>query len=74
MIVDMKTAKDHEKVKEELKALAKNYTQKHMNACEDWREGKPVRIWRAENGVVCIEYESGKWWNYKQTASGLEWW
>lgn len=49
----------------------------HMKAFEKWEEGRPVEYWE-EDGVLCIRYESGKWWHYKINMSMgeayVEWW
>lgn len=33
----------------------------------------PVKCWKGEFGAMWIEYESGNCWQYRETASGLEW-
>ena len=48
----------------------------HRNAVEEWAEGDPVKMWlegkdRGEKSVVCIAYESGRWWHYKKADNGL---
>lgn len=56
-------------------AAVKQAYQKHKHCCENWREGKPKKVWRDEDGCLCIQYESGKWWHYRQRDDGnLEWW
>ena len=60
-IVDVKLAAECEKV--------------HRQAMEYWREGSPVKIWKDRNEVLCIKYESGRWWHYRKAESGkIEWW
>ena len=46
----------------------------HYRACEQWTHGEPTELWRDESGVLCVRYEDGKWWHYKQTETGIEWW
>lgn len=46
----------------------------HKGACEAWKHGEPVRVWRDEYGILCIAYEDGSWWHYGFKISGLEWW
>lgn len=53
---------------------AKKYYEIHKRAFEVWSEGEPVEIWNDENGILCIRYESGRWWHYKPSPKGLEWW
>lgn len=37
----------------------------HKSAVEQWRYGEPVEAeWNNDN-VLCVKYESGKWWHYK---------
>ena len=47
---------------EELTELA---YQRHKTEFGEWREGKPVKSWYDDDGNICVEYESGKWWHYK---------
>ncbi len=51
----------------------------HKKAFEFWREGGIVNYWKEENGVICVQYESGNWWHYRQNNKilaepCLEWW
>ena len=46
----------------------------HKAAFEDWQEGNPIQMWVDDSGIFCMKYESGKWWHYKETSSGVEWW
>ena len=46
----------------------------HRNAFEIWSEGEVAKTW-IENEVLCIKYESGKWWHYRKDEKGnIEWW
>lgn len=36
---------------------------KHMETCEQWKEGKPVKVF-LRDGYTCVKYESGAWWHY----------
>lgn len=45
----------------EITGLIRRFVNTHKGACENWQEGEPVRAWKDEDGVVCIEYESGNW-------------
>ena len=56
-----------------MELVEKTY-QKHRNAFESWQEGKPEEAWLDENGNLCIRYESGKWWHYRQDGAELSWW
>lgn len=46
----------------------------HMQAFENWREGKVAKVWCDDDGILCIEYDSGNWWHYKLNNNNLEWW
>ena len=51
----------------------------HRNSVEEWAEGDPVRVWLegkdvGEKSVICIAYESGRWWHYKKADNGFAWW
>ncbi len=47
----------------------------HKQAAENWSDGKIVKVWKDKNNILCITYESGRWWHYQQTGSGsIEWW
>lgn len=47
---------------EELTELA---YRRHKAGFGEWREGEPVKSWYDDDGNICVEYESGKWWHYK---------
>lgn len=44
---------------------------KHRETIENWTDGTPVRSWVDEDGNLCVEYESGRWWHYNKMG---EWW
>lgn len=46
----------------------------HREAYENWPEGQAVATWRDQDGTACIMYQTGRWWHYKQTDGGSEWW
>ncbi|SFS07832.1 hypothetical protein [Anaeromicropila populeti] len=46
----------------------------HKATYENWKEGDIAEYWFEEEGILCIEYESGNWWHYKYTNEGLQWW
>lgn len=39
--------------------------ERHMFFVKDWPYGKPTKAWFDNDGNICVEYESGKWWHYK---------
>lgn len=50
------------------------FFQMHGQQSGKWSHGEPVRWWRDENEVLCIKYADGRWWHYKESSDGLEWW
>ena len=47
----------------------------HYRAHQRWTHGDPVKIWRDEYYFLCVKYEDGSWWHYRQTETGgFEWW
>lgn len=46
----------------------------HRAAHTQWTHGEPVEIWRDEYYFLCVRYEDGNWWHYRQTETGYEWW
>lgn len=48
--------------------------QYHSSCFEEWQEGHPVDSWLDDEGTLCIRYESGKYWHYKQSGNEFTWW
>lgn len=46
----------------------------HYMAHKRWAHGDPVEIWKDEYEFLCVRYEDGSWWHYRQTETGYEWW
>lgn len=46
----------------------------HCTAHKRWTHGEPVEIWKDEYCFLCVRYEDGNWWHYRQTETGYEWW
>lgn len=46
----------------------------HCKAHKQWTHGEPVEIWRDEYYFLCVRYEDGSWWHYRQAENGFEWW
>ena len=47
----------------------------HKMGCKNWQEGRPVKAWFEEGCEICVEYESGKWWHYKDLELPFPtWW
>lgn len=47
---------------------------KHKSATEEWTHGIPEKSWTDKYGILCIMYEDGSWWHYKEKNGNLEWW
>jgi hypothetical protein len=73
IIKGTKTIQEFKDIRASMEERAERYSKRHISACENWQEGLPVKCWRGQYGVLWIEYESGNCWQYKETASGLEW-
>lgn len=43
---------------------AQKFYDAHKAAFENWDYGDISKVWTDENGNICIEYESGRWWHY----------
>lgn len=46
----------------------------HKQAFGTWKEGSMKDCWRDAEGNLCICYESGKWWHYRENNGNVEWW
>lgn len=55
--------------------MAKECMEEHKKAFGSWAEGSIAKVWRDEADILCVEYDSGRWWHYHETDSGsIEWW
>lgn len=62
-------------LEKKLKIRAIRFYSKHRSFWENWEHGNIKDIWVDEDGYLCIKYESGTWYHYKETEKGeLEWW
>lgn len=66
-----RTPEEYKLVRDAMEGMARMYTQKHAAACEQWHEGEPTKVWHDDDGNLCVEYESGRWWHYNERG---EWW
>lgn len=79
VIKHTQTIEEYKQQREELRHLAKKFSNEHLYQYElkktdKWPDGEPVKVWRDSDGYICIEYESGEWWHYEQTSEELRWW
>lgn len=61
-------------MRETIEEKATRYVQAHRKACETWSQGNPVSVRVDRLGCICIRYESGAHWHYKDTPGGVIWW
>lgn len=60
-------------MKDSITAKALAFAEKHVGACEDWSHGQAKGSWINEKGDICIQYEDGCWWYYRETDGCLVW-
>lgn len=61
--------------KSEMKQLAELAMKKHKAVVSNWREGRIKKVWQDEDGNLCVMYNSGHWWHYKNLDKPIpEWW
>lgn len=46
----------------------------HKAAFEDWPCGEMQKAWVDENGNLCIRYEDGTHYHYKEENGSIIWW
>ena len=68
-----KTIDEFKKRRADMEQQAMKYYNAHRTACEDWRDGEPSRTLYSWDGSLIVEYESGRWWHYRDTDNGVEW-
>ena len=73
VIKGTKTIEEFKQVKASMEERAERYSRRHIASCEHWQDSYPVKCWKGSFGALWIEYESGKCWQYTETANGLEW-
>ena len=52
-------------MKNELLERAELAMKRHKEFVEEWKEGGVSEAWIDENNNLCVRYESGRWWHYK---------
>ncbi len=71
VIKGTKTIAEFKALKAYMEQRAREHHENHRKAVEYWQEGDISKVWIDSDGVLCIEYESGKWWHYSEAG---EWW
>ena len=56
---------ESEEKSNELSERAKIAMKRHKEFVENWKEGNITEIWLDDAGNLCVKYESGRWWHYK---------
>ena len=72
-----KSIDEFKAVNKDMQDKANRYADEHLHSYEshdNWQEGEPVKAWYDADEIFCIEYKSGRWWHYQETAEGLQWW
>ena len=59
---------------DEMFRKAEYYHRVHKTVMEQWTEGGMQDCWMDARGNLCIRYESGRWWHYKEREGCVEWW
>lgn len=73
VIRDAKTIEEFKTRRADMEQRATRYYETHRAACEDWQDGEPSRALHSWDGSFVVEYTSGRWWHYRDTDTGVEW-
>lgn len=73
VIRDAKTIEEYKARRADMERRASHYYETHREACEDWQDGEPSRALYSWDGSFIVEYTSGRWWHYRDTKNGIEW-
>ena len=65
VIKGITSIEEYKMTKDAMEKQASLAYERHMSFVKDWSHGKPVKAWFDNDGNICVEYESGKWWHYK---------
>lgn len=75
VIKGAKTIAEFQEKQQRLADLAELAYKRHREVFENWKEGEPIKAWFDSEGNVCVEYQSGEWWHYKDLELPLPtWW
>lgn len=75
VIKGCKSISEYKEKKSRLSEQAELAYKSHKEKFENWNNGVPVKVWEDSNQYLCVEYESGKWWHYKNVGmNSFEWW
>lgn len=61
-------------MQEGLLRRAERFLLVHINDAESWDKGGIKGVWQETDGTVCISYENGQWFHYKEEKGRIIWW
>jgi hypothetical protein len=65
------TVEEYRQLRIRIERIAKAHYEEHKRAFENWNEGDIDKIWIDRDGYICIQYQSGNWWHYRENG---DWW
>ena len=65
VIKGAKTIEEYKKTQQEIISRAEVAYYTHKNVTPNWSEGEAVKAWINDDGEICLQYESGSCWAYK---------
>lgn len=68
VIKGTKTIEEYKQLKKMMEEKAIEHFNRHKQAFENWIDGDIKKIWFDNDMNICIEYDSGKWWHYKDNG------
>lgn len=74
VIKGTQTISEYKNVRSEMEQRMIECAEAHHKACETWTHGEPTRVWYDSQGNICIDYEDGNYWHYRDVPDGKEWW
>lgn len=75
VIKGTKTVAEFKEVQAKMEELATKAYAEHKTAFENWTYGEISKVWFDGEGVLCVEYDSGKWYHYRWSDDNqLTWW
>lgn len=55
------------------KELVERFVNAHKQAYDNWPYGTVTAVY-VESGIVCVCYQDGVWYHYRNSEHGVEWW
>lgn len=66
VIKGTKTVAEYKDVKKRMEQLATQAFENHKKSVIEWKEGEIEKVWFNSDSNLCIEYQSGNWWQYNE--------